>query len=90
MAKTNGGHAHRHHGSRKPPLCADSDSPDKVHFKRLKPRVGSQFQTRVPKMGSATSSRPAPNHMSTEDLHAIELDTDEVMDKGEDCVCLCF
>jgi hypothetical protein len=88
MAKTSGGHAHRHHhGSRKPPLCADIDSPDKVHFKRLKPRVGSQFQTRVPRLGSARSSRPAPEHMSTEDLHAIELEKDEVMDIGEDVVC---
>jgi hypothetical protein len=29
--------------------------------------------------------------MSTEDLHAIELDKDEVMDLGEDVVCfLCI
>lgn len=90
MATTSGGHTHRHHhhGSRKPPLCAGNDSPDKVHFKQLKPRVGFQFQTRVPKLGSAGSSRPAPEHTSTEDLYAIEVDEDEVMFQGED-VCAC-
>lgn len=84
MAKTSGSHAHRHHhGSRKPPLCADTDSPDRPHFKCLKPRVGSQYQTRVPKMGNSLSCRPAPEKMSTEQLTALELQNEQPMDKGK-------
>ena len=78
------GRGRHHHHHRKPPLCTE-DSPEKPRFRNVKPRVGSQYQTKVPKRGGALLSRPAPVLVSNEIPHLTEdkVHNEESMETGE-------
>jgi len=83
MAKpSDNGHHHGHH--RKPPLCQE-DSTEKLLYRNIKPKVGSQYQTKIPKQGAALSSRPAPLRFSTDLPHLTvsQAQNENDMDIGE-------
>lgn len=83
-----GAHHHRHHHHhhhRKPPLCQEDDSPEKPLYRNIKPKVGHLYQTKVPKLGAALSTRPTPQAYSNEMPHLTvnQVNNNEEVDKGE-------
>jgi hypothetical protein len=68
---------------------AGESSPEAPRFKKMKPRVGHQYQTRVPKSVPSAPyapNRPAPDKLSAEYPDARLKDIDM---KDGDIVCKC-
>ena len=70
-----------------PKITDDPQSPDKPAYPRRFPRLGSNFQTRVPKTKEPLE-RPPPVQMSAEFPHVCETERTQKIDlkSGEYCI----